>query len=525
MSEIRKGTRAGGRPGGRSARHALRAAVPERHERIVYPGIEGGQYLPLSESDVQRIHATALDVLEKIGISEAPDSGVALLTGAGCILGEDGRIRFPRALVEDVLARAARKFPLCAQDTEWDLEPWGDKVWFGTAGAAVNVPEYATRSYRDSTAKDLYNMARIVDTLDNIHFFQRTVVCRDIEDPSDMDFNTCYLAVAGTRKHVGTSWTQPSHVSDSLDMLHHIAGGENKWRARPFVSQSNCFVAPPLRFAPESCECLEIAVRGGMPVLLLSASQSGATAPASLAGTVAQACSEVMAGLVYVDSISPGHPAIIGMWPFVSDLRTGAMSGGSPEQALLTAACGQMGRFYDMSLGSPAGMTDSKIPDYQSGLEKGYTLSLAGLAGVNLVYETAGMYGSLLGCSIEGLILDNDAIGAVQRLMRGIRVDDEALSFETMKDVCLGGAGHYLGHSQTMDLMTRDYFYPETGDRRSPGEWEGSGSTLAVDSAIEQKNLILQSHFPNHIDNKVDADIRSKRNIYLSRSEMTGAKK
>ncbi len=119
-----------------------------------------------------------------------------------------------------------------------------------------------------------------------------------------------------------------------------IAGGEDKWRARPFVSQSNCFVVPPLKFAQDACACLELAVHGGMPVLLLSAGQAGATAPAALAGAIVQEVAECLAGLVYVNAIKPGHPAIFGTWCFVSDLRTGAMSGGSPEQA---SAVGRLG--------------------------------------------------------------------------------------------------------------------------------------------------------------------------------------
>ena len=86
-------------------------------------------------------------------------------------------------------------------------------------------------------------------------------------------------------------------MAPSIELLHSIAGGEDKWRARPFVSNSNCFVVPPLRFATESCLVMEAAVHAGMPVLLLSAGQAGATAPASIAGAVAQALAEVIAGL------------------------------------------------------------------------------------------------------------------------------------------------------------------------------------------------------------------------------------
>ena len=124
--------------------------------------------------------------------------------------------------------------------------------------------------------------------------------------------NTVYAAVKGTTKHVGTSFTEAPYVAPAVSMLHVIAGGEDKWRARPFVSNSNCFVVPPLRFATESCQVMEEAVKAGMPVLLLSAGQAGATAPAAIAGAIAQALSEVIAGLIYVNAMKPGHPCIVG---------------------------------------------------------------------------------------------------------------------------------------------------------------------------------------------------------------------
>src|SRR5207247_8590155 len=119
---------------------------------------------------------------------------------------------------------------------------------------------------------------------------------------------------------------------------------------------------------------------------------------------------EVLAGLVYVDASTPGAPAIFGTWCFVADLRTGAMSGGSPEQALLSAAAAQMGQFYDLTCGTASGMTDSKLPDEQAGAEKAYNHALVGNAGANLIYESAGMHASLLGFCIERLPIENDII-------------------------------------------------------------------------------------------------------------------
>ena len=225
---------------------------------------------------------------------------------------------------------------------------------------------------------------------------------------------------------------------------------------------------------------MEEVVKAGMPVLLLSAGQAGATAPASIAGAVAQAVAEVLAGLVYVNAMVPGHPAIAGTWPFVSDLRTGSMSGGSGEQGLLTAACSQMLQHFGLPGGAAAGMADAKLPDAQSGYEKGSTLVMAGLSGLNMVYEAAGMHASLMGFCLESLVIDNDMLGQCLRCVRGVEVSEESLSLKVFRDVCLDGPGHYLGHAQTLSLMQTEYVYPDLSDRSSPKEWEELGKPVLV---------------------------------------------
>ena len=503
------------RRGGRAARREQRAAPIPEAARPVRPGLAGGRYRPLTAAEVRRIHAAALDVLEQIGFANPIPGCVEVLTAAGARLSDEGRLVIPRALVEDTLAKAARNIVLHAADPALDMELSGTRVHFGTAGAAVHIVDSETGAYRESTLRDLYDMARLADALEHIHFFQRPVVARDMAAPRDLDLNTCYAAVTGTRKHVGTSFVEPA-----LAMLHAIAGGEDKWRARPFVSMSCCFVVPPMTFAEDACRCLEAAVRGGMPVLLLAAGQAGATSPAALAGAVVQEVAEVLGGLVYVNAVAQGAPAIFGPWPFVSDLRTGAMSGGSGEQGLLSAACAQMGQFYDLPTGVPAGMTDSKLPDAQSGYEKGYTEALLGLSGANLIYEAAGMHASLLGFCFESLVIDNDMIGSILRTIRGIEVTEDSLSVETMRQVCTQGPGHFLGHEQTLGLMQVEYVYPEVGDRSSPKEWAEAGSSDVVERARGKTRAILERHYPGHVDAATDTRIRAAFDIKLPREAM-----
>ena len=503
------------RSGGRAARKALRAAPLAEDTRPVRPGLEGGSFKPLSDDDIRRIHEAALTALEEIGLSEAPQSGIDVMTGAGAVLGDDGRLRYPRALVEDMLAKAARGITLHGRDPAYDLDLSGTRVHFGTAGAAVHMVDAHDRSYRESTLQDLHDAAKLTQTLDNIHFFQRPMVARDITDNFEMDLNTIYASCSGTSKHVGTSFTEPGFMPGLIEFLYDLAGGEANYRARPFVSNSNCFVVPPMKFATESCECMEAAIRAGIPVLLLSAGQAGATAPAPIAGAVVQAVAECLAGVVYVNAIAPGHPAIFGTWPFVSDLRSGAMSGGSGEQALLTAACAQMHHFYGLPGGAAAGIADSKLPDMQAGWEQMCSNVMAGLSGLNMIYEAAGMHASLLGFCHESLILGDDIIGQALRCTRGIEVNDETLALQTMKDVCVGGPGHYLGQPQTLGLMQTEYIYPRIAERLSPKEWDEVGKPDLVEAATEYKEKVLSEPSSAAFPADLDRLLRAKYPIRL----------
>ncbi|MEL7149810.1 MAG: trimethylamine methyltransferase family protein [Pseudomonadota bacterium] len=502
------------RSGGRAARVALRAAPLAEDIRPIRPGMKGGWYRPLDDAAVLRIHEAALEALETIGLSQAPPSGVEAMVSAGAQLGDDGRLRYPRALVEDMVAKAAKNITLCARDPKFDLHLEADRVHYGTAGAAVHVVDVETGDYRDPTTRDLYDAARLVQNLDNIHFFQRPMVCRDIESNLDLDLNTIYAAASGTQKHIGTSFADPENVAPCIDLIHMIAGGEEAWRARPFISNTNCFVVPPMKFAEESCVAMEHAIRAGMPVLLLSAGQAGATAPAPIAAAIVQAVAECLAGVVYVNAIQPGHPAVFGTWPFVSDLRTGAMSGGSAEQALLTAGCAQMHRFYGLPGGAAGGMADSKLPDMQTGWEQGITNVLAGLSGLNMVYEAAGMQASLLGFCLEGLVLGDDLVGQALRCVRGIDVTEDSVSLDVMKAVCLDGPGHYLGSDQTLQLMQTEYTYPVLGNRMSPKEWNEAGRPELLPSAKARKEAILATA-ARQVDPDVDRQVREQFSIYF----------
>ena len=482
-------------------------------------GMVGGRYKPLTDSEILQIHELVLQLLEDLGLSQVTSSLEERAVTAGCWVDDAGRLRFPRALVEDVISRSRRKFTLHGIDPRHDIEIGGRRVHTGTGGAAPTIMDFETGRYRESTVADLYDIARLVDRLDNIHWYHRSIVARDAKTILDLDMNTTYACLSGTTKSIAVSYTDSASVRAVQPMLDAVSGGEGKHRERPFCTAVCCHVVPPMRFATESCDALEAAVLAGMPILLVSAGQAGATAPAALAGAVAQACAEVLAGLILCHIIDPDCRGIFAAWPFVSDLRTGSMSGGSGEQALLSAACAQMANFYDLPNSVPAGMTDSKMPDAQSGGEKGYTVSLAAQAGATMIHECAGMQGSLMGTSFESYVIDNDLLGAILRTVKGIEVTPDTLNFEVIRDT-VTGVGHYLSHSQTYARMKTDYVYPEIADRRSISEWEENGGRDTRDVARDRVRKILSDHYPRHISMEIDEKIRTNYNIILPRERM-----
>jgi trimethylamine--corrinoid protein Co-methyltransferase len=165
-------------------------------------------------------------------------------------------------------------------------------------------------------------------------------------------------------------------------------------------------------------------------------------------------------------------------------------------------------------------MTDAKLPDYQAGAERASTLLSAALSGANIVYESAGMYASLLGACPESLLLDNDVLGNTLRFTRGIEVNEETLSFDNIKDVCLSGEGHYLGSDRTLGVMQSEYIYPDFSDRSSPLQWEENEKPVILEQAIKKRNEILASHYPLHVSDEADLQVREQFPIKLSRQEI-----
>ena len=486
----RRGTRRGER------RELSRTGGAGEDPRPVWPGMPGGRYRPLPESELEVIHQGVLTILERTGLSHAPEGTVERVLAAGGRL-DRGRLCFPEPLVRRALEGMRRNFTLHGQRPEHALRLSGRRVHMGSGGAAPSVLDMETRRYRDATLRDLYDAARLVDALPNVHFFSRSLVARDMPDERSLDLNTAWACLKGTAKHVCVSASHPEHVREIAVMCYRLAGSREHFIERPFLSLNINHVTPPLRFAQDAVEVIEAAALHGIPAHANVFGQVGASSPVSLAGSLAQTVAETLAGMIVAWLVNPDALVLFGAKPMITDLRTGAMSGGGGEQAMVMAAATQMAQYYDLPGVSIAGAADSKIADAQSGYEKSLSVVLAAQAGSNLITQACGMQASLMGCALESYVIDNDMLGAILSSLRQVEVSPETLALDDIDRVATG-AGHFLGEALTMARMKSDFLYPALADRRPPGEWEEAGSPDIRDLAIRRTRVILQEHVPDH---------------------------
>ena len=468
----------------------------------------------MAPREVEQITEAAFKILADVGMAGTPEPYRSLLIDSGKAMSRDDRLCFPRAAVEDAIARSPSRVSLPGFIEDRGLEIGGGHVHIGTGGAAVQVLDAKTDSFREARLADLYDLMRILEACENIHYGVRPTVARDMETALELDINTAFTCLKATAKPIGVSFDHADHVDPVVDLFDAALGRENAFRTQPFCFGVIVHVVPPLRFAEEGCAVMTRAMEQGMPLQICSAGQAGATSPASLAGALAQGLAESLAGLMLVDAFKPGHPCIYAFMPFISDLRTGAMSGGGGEGAIACAAAAQLLLNLGLPSTASAGMTDSKIADAQAGYEKGYSVALAAQAGADMINLSVGMLGSIMVASPEALVIDNEMCGAILRTVRGIEVSDDLLDLEVIRSV-VTGEGHYLGQTQTLELMTSEYVYPRLGDRQSLDDWLEDGGSSIWDRARNRVDELLSRGPAEHLSREAEAAIREAFPIKL----------
>ncbi len=479
-------------------------------------GLRGGQYKPLSPEGIATIHDASLTILEKTGFTYETglEDTAEMLEKAGADLDRDARrIRFPREMILEQIAKAPSRVVLYARDGKFDLDLTEDKVHLGTGGAAVKILDLETGEQRSSTLKDLYELGRLVDSLDHIHFFLRPCIPTDIPE-SEYDVNMYYACLKSTGKHIMSGVNDEAGLERVIDMASMLAGGKDKLQEKPIISVITSFAISPLKLCTQSTRIMQACNRQGIPVALSAAPMSGSTSPMTMAGTLAQLHAEQMVGITICQLTRPGAPLLYGGIPGMANMATMGYRGGGVECGMMNAAIHQLAAHIKVPNYNSAGLSDSKLPDAQAGWETAMTVLLGAMGGSNYMHHSAGMLESMLTVAHEQYVIDDEIIGMACKVLKGIDVDADHLALEDIDSV--GPAGNFMMSTHTLKYMRSEYFQGNgVTDSKSRSQWVQSGSLDSRERAKTIARKILGADQKSYIPENIDRAIREKFNILL----------
>ena len=479
-------------------------------------GLRGGIYKPLSPEGIENIHNASLTILEKTGITyEAGlETTVDMLADAGATIDREmKRIRIPRELIREEIAKAPSQVILYARDGKNNLDLTEDKVHLGTGGAAIKILDLDTGEPRSSTLRDLYDIGRLVDGLDHIHFFLRPCIPTDIPE-ADYDVNVFYACLKATGKHVMSGVNDEAGLHRIIDMAALLVGGKKQLQEKPFISVITSFAISPLKLCTQSTLIMQECNRQVIPVALSAAPMSGSTSPMTMAGTLAQLHAEQLAGISICQLTNPGAPLLYGGIPGMANMATMGYQGGGVECGMMNAAIHQLAAHIQVPNYNSAGLSDSKLPDAQAGWEKAMTILLGAMGGSNYMHHSAGMLESMLTVAHEQYVIDDEIIGMACKVLKGIEVDADHLAMEAIDTV--GPAGNFMMSPHTLQYMRSEYFQGNgVTDSKSRHQWEQGGSIDTRERAVNIARKILEAQETPYIPGDIDREIREKFNILL----------
>jgi trimethylamine--corrinoid protein Co-methyltransferase len=411
------------------------------------------------------------------------------------------------------VAKAPERVVLYGRDGRNDLDLGEHRVHLGTGGAAIKILDLETGKARATTLNDLYQLGRLVDKLDNIHFFLRPCIPTDIPE-AEYDVNVFYASLKATAKHVMGGVNDVDGFNRVVELASIIAGGREELKKRPFISISACFAISPLKLCTQSTLIMREAAKNYIPVALSCAPMAGSTSPLTMAGTLAQLHAEQMAGIAVCQLTNPGAPLLYGGIPGMANLRTMGYLGGAVECGMMNAAVHQLSHYIGVPNYNSSGLTDSKIPDTQAGWEKAITTLLVAMGGSNYVHHAAGMLESMIAVAYEQFVIDDEIIGMCCKVLEGMEVDAEHLALEVIDSV--GPGSNFMMTDHTLKHMHTEYFDGNgVTDRKSRTKWEKSGALDARSRAREIAAKILDAEERPYISEAQDRTIRAKFNILL----------
>jgi len=474
---------------------------------MIRKGLAGGSYRPLTEDSIIKIDRTVMRVIEEVGFEVNSEAALNLFEQAGAWVDrKERRVRLPQARARKLIGIAPPEVRLCGQEEKNDIYLGGNRVYTGTGGTALYIYEPATRQKRPATLEDLKRIARLVNRLDNIHLFMLPTYPNELPI-EQVDVNRFFAGLDNTTKHIMGGVYTLDGIKQVLRMAEMVAGSAEKLEERPLISMIGCSISPLKMDANYGDLVIEIAQRG-IPLVCPAEPLCGATSPITLAGNLVIQTADSLMGVMLTQIVKPGTPVIFGSVATNTDLSDFKYLAGSVEMGLLNAAGAQMAQFYHLPFYATGGMTDSKVLDAQSGYESAITSLLCALAGANFIHDAAGMMEFAMTACYEKFVIDSEILGMVMRAVAGIRVSDDTLAFDLIKEV--GPGGNFVAARHTRRFMRREHYRPTLSDQNSREAWEAKGGKAIWQKAGEKaKRLIAEPkyHMPAEVRERILSEI------------------
>ena len=452
----------------------------------------------LTKEEVQKIHDATLWIIENVGVRFPSKRSLEIWESNGATVDHEKKIvRAKPQLIEDAMKKCPPAYILAARDPQQDCSLDGNHVYLGTDGCGVGVIDIETSQKRTSQLSDVRDIARVADATEEVGFHWVPVSAQDAPVEA-RGLHEIKAVWENSTKHVQTeSIYNVAEANAAIEMASVLAGGRDKIRERPMLSLMQC-TAPPLGHDGGSLDAALLAAEVGIPTGFMTMSACLTTGPATMAGTLAVGNAEVIAATAMLQLAYPGAPVFYAAAQTASDLRSGAYTGGGPEDFLFGAATNVLSDFYNIPLSMGAFATGAKEPNWQAGLEGAMSSFMASIVMSDMLLGCGFLHGSRI-WSFAEMMMDCEIFSIVHKMMQGITVDAETLALEAIANV--GPGGHYLAQKHTRNHM-RDIFLPQFMDRRPYSEWETKKDD-ARDWATAKAKKILKEHQPDPLDEKI----------------------
>jgi trimethylamine--corrinoid protein Co-methyltransferase len=456
----------------------------------------------LTDEEIQQIHQATLHTIETVGVRFPSKKALTLWKSFGAHVDEEKQIvKIMPDLIESALKKAPPAYALCARDTQQDCQMDGNHVFLATDGCGVEVIDISTGMRRSSCLQDVSDIARIADGTEEIGFHWVALSAQD-KPAASRGLHEIRAVWQNSTKHVQTeSIYSEAEAHVAVEMASAVAGGAQALRSRPVLSIMQC-TASPLGQDGGSVEAALIAAEAGIPTGFMTMAANLTTGPATLAGNLVVGNAEVLSALALIQMAYPGSPVFYAAAQTSSDLRTGAYTGGGPEDFLYGAATNRLADFYNVPLSMGAFATGAKEPNWQAGLENSLSAFMACIAMSDMLLGAGFLHGSRI-WSYAQMMLDCEIFSIIHKMMEGIVVNEETLALDAI--TAAGPGGNFLTQPHTLQFM-RELFLPKFMDRRPYNTWVERGDD-ARDWALEKARKILNDHVPVPLDPKLDQEL------------------